>query len=294
MPARILNLVGNGRGIWIAMAALAVATVLAHKLAVDEATFPSAWIYSVGEPLDFAIDRTSETLRVVLNPISNIIKLVYGYLEDFVLWLPWPFIILGSFIVSTKIGGVKLGAFCAAGLFFMGCMGLWEASLSTLVIITIAVVLTILFGVPVGIACARNDRIESFVRPILDAMQTIPIFVYLVPVLVLFGIGTTAAIVSTVIYASPPVIRLTNLGIRQVSREVVEASKSCGATQAQTLLKVQLPLARPTIMMGINQTIMMALANVIFVALIGIQIVSQVDRGHSAAADFPLDRVTVG
>ena len=142
-------------------------------------------------------------------------------------------------------------------------------SMTTLALLIVATLLSVVLGVPSGVLAARSDRYNAFQRPILDMMQTMPSFVYLIPVLMLFGLGKVPAIIATVIYAVPPIIRLTNLGIRQVNVNIVEAAQSFGTTYNQLLFKVQIPLAMPTVMAGLNQTIMMALAMVVIAAIIG-------------------------
>jgi glycine betaine/proline transport system permease protein len=148
---------------------------------------------------------------------------------------------------------------------------MWQDTMHTLSIITVCTLLSIALGIPVGILMARSDRVQSIVTPMLDIMQTMPAFVYLIPVVMLLGIGRIPGVIAVVIYAIPPVIRLTNLGIRLVDREVLEAATSYGASPGQRLLGVQLPLAMPTIMAGINQTIMMSLAMVVIASMIGVK-----------------------
>ncbi|WP_018632624.1 ABC transporter permease [Neomegalonema perideroedes] len=161
----------------------------------------------------------------------------------------------------------------AAGLTFLmwliGCFGLWEQAMQTLAIVLVAVLISALIGLPLGVFSARSARFRAVLSPILDLMQTIPSFVYLIPAAMLFGLGKVPAVLATVIYAAPPLIRLTELGIRQVDAEVVEASRAFGATRWQMLRGVQLPLALPSIMAGLNQTMMMALAMVVIASMIG-------------------------
>ena len=221
------------------------------------------------EPIDTFADWLPEAFAFLLKPVGTFIRTCLKQTDLFFLWLPWPVIVLGVFFVTHWVGGLRLSLFCAGALVFMGLIGLWDISIVTVTIMTIAVIITVIIGIPIGILAARSDRLELFVRPLLDVMQTLPAFVYLVPVMLLFGIGATSAVIATIIYAVPPVIRLTNLGIRQVSAESIEVARSYGTTDRQLLFKIQLPLARPTIMMGINQTVMMALAMVVIVALIG-------------------------
>jgi glycine betaine/proline transport system permease protein len=148
-------------------------------------------------------------------------------------------------------------------------LGIFDMAMTTLALLIVATLLSVILGVPSGVLAARSDRYNAFQRPILDMMQTMPSFVYLIPVLMLFGLGKVPAIIATVIYAVPPIIRLTNLGIRQVDENIVEAARSFGTTYYQLLFKVQIPLAMPTVMAGLNQTIMMALAMVVIAAIIG-------------------------
>ena len=196
-------------------------------------------------------------------------KAALAAIDAVFLSIPWFVLVLGLFLAALRLSGPGLAVFCAASLMFMGAIGLWDVSVVTITIMTFSVALTVAIGIPIGVLAARDDRLDAALRPVLDAMQTMPIFVYLIPVMLLFGIGATSAVLATVIYAMPPVIRLTNLGIRQVPAEAIEVARSCGSLPRQILYKVQLPLARPTIMMGVNQTVMMALGMVIFVALIG-------------------------
>jgi glycine betaine/proline transport system permease protein len=153
----------------------------------------------------------------------------------------------------------------------VGYFGMWDDTMRTMSIITVCTLISIVLGIPIGIAMARSNRVQSTVTPMLDIMQTMPAFVYLIPVVMLLGIGRIPGVIAVVIYAIPPVIRLTNLGIRLVDKEVLEAATAYGANPRQRLLGVQLPLAMPTIMAGINQTIMMALAMVVIASMIGVK-----------------------
>ncbi|WP_439578624.1 ABC transporter permease [Elioraea sp.] len=153
--------------------------------------------------------------------------------------------------------------------YMIGTLGLWDQAMQTIAIMLVAVALSVLIGIPLGVLSARSNRVRATINPVLDLMQTIPSFVYLIPAAMLFGLGKVPAILATVIYATPPLIRLTDLGIREVDREVVEASRAFGATRWQILTGVQVPLALPSIMQGINQTMMMALAMVVIASMIG-------------------------
>nr|WP_310618452.1 proline/glycine betaine ABC transporter permease [Pseudovibrio sp. M1P-2-3] len=171
-----------------------------------------------------------------------------------------------TYFVSRRL---VLSVAMAASMWFIGTLGLWQQAMQTIAILLVAVGISVLMGIPLGVFSARSEKFRLVLNPVLDLMQTIPSFVYLIPAAMLFGLGKIPAVLATVIYATPPLIRLTDLGIRYVDTEVVEASKSFGATRWQILKGVQLPLALPSIMQGINQTMMMALAMVVIASMIG-------------------------
>ena len=183
--------------------------------------------------------------------------------------LPPIVIILVFAVAAWRFAGRNVTIFTLVTFFLIGYLGLWEDTMTTLAMVISSVFFCALVGIPLGIMSGRSDRFELFLRPILDAMQTIPPFVYLVPVVMLFSIGTVSGILATIVFALPPIVRLTSLGIRQVHPELIEAALAFGATSNQVLRKVQFPLALPSIMAGLNQTLMMALSMVVIAALIG-------------------------
>jgi len=172
-------------------------------------------------------------------------------------------------LIAWKVSSIRLALLSVAALVFIGLLGFWEDTMVTLAMVFCSVVFCTIVGIPLGIWAGRSDRFEAFLRPILDGMQTTPAFVYLVPIVMLFSIGNVAGVLATIVFSLPPIVRLTALGIRQVHPELVEAALAFGATSNQVLMKVQIPLALPTIMAGLNQTIMMALSMVVIAALIG-------------------------
>jgi glycine betaine/proline transport system permease protein len=189
--------------------------------------------------------------------------------ESVLLTPHWAIIIGVNALLAYWLGGWRLLLLAAVSLFLCGLLGLWQQSMQTLALMTFSVLLALLIGIPLGILCAMNDRFERIIRPLLDIMQTMPAFVYLIPVVLFFGVARVPAVVATVIYAIPPVIRLTNLGIREVQPAAVEAATAFGSTRGQILRKVQIPLALPAIMAGVNQVIMMALGIVVIAAMVG-------------------------
>lgn len=194
------------------------------------------------------------------------------WFEKLLLSTPWWLVIgiLAVFAYSaTRSWKLTLGVIVA--FFMIGFFGMWENTMRTMSIILVSTSLAVALGVPIGIFMARSDRVQSIVTPILDIMQTMPAFVYLIPVVMLLGIGKIPGVIAVIIYAVPPVIRLTNLGIRLVDKEVLEAATAFGANPMQRLFGVQIPLAMPNIMAGINQTIMMALAMVVIASMIGVK-----------------------
>ncbi|BCL72261.1 Glycine betaine/L-proline transport system permease [Vibrio nigripulchritudo MADA3029] len=243
----------------------------------------SSWLTSFPE-MDRADLRTiRKTLDGAYKDFSreygDLIESIFDPLLTFLVWFekllistPW-FIVLavctGLVYLASRSWKLTLG--CFVSLLLIGYFGMWENTMRTLSIITVCTLLSIVIGIPIGIAMARSNRVQSVVTPLLDIMQTMPAFVYLIPVVMLLGIGKIPGLIAVVIYAIPPVIRLTNLGIRLVDREVLEAATAFGASKKQRLWGVQLPLAMPTIMAGINQTIMMALSMVVIASMIGVK-----------------------
>ena len=242
--------------------------VLIATIGTGEA-FPVDWGPGIATSVDDSIRWTTRTFAPFLDAISDTVLRMLLVLENFLLWLPWLTVVAGMVLIAWRTVNGKIGLFCLVTLVAIGLVGYWESAMETVALIIVAVVLSIAIAVPIGILAARSNLVDGTIRPVLDMMQTMPAYVYLVPGIMLFGIGNVPAIFATVIYAVPPAIRLTNLGIRQVTPQVVEAAQSFGTTRRQLLLKVQLPMAIPTIMAGVNQTIMMALAMVVVASLVG-------------------------
>ena len=221
-----------------------------------------------------AIDNAVRSFAVwadpVLSAISDGLKGMVNGINFLLSHIPWFVLVLLVVLVSWK-ARKRLRTAILYGVLFslVGAVGYWEMMLLTLSIVITSVIISLIIGLPVGILLSGSDRANRIVRPILDTMQTMPVFVYLIPALLLFGTGNAPAVMATVIYAVVPVIRLTSLGIRQVDKEVVEAAVSFGSTRGQALFKVQIPQALPTIMTGVNQTLMMAMSMVVTCSMIG-------------------------
>jgi glycine betaine/proline transport system permease protein len=229
--------------------------------------------WPLGRALANAIDQAVRWLSTNAEPVFAAIRWpieqVLDAVEAALLWLPWPIVIIAIMAIGWYNAGRWVGIGSAISLILVGFLGFWDETMVTLSMILTAVTFCVLVGVPVGILAAKNDTAENIIRPILDAMQTIHPFVYLIPVVIFFRIGTVPGTIATVVFALPPIIRLTNLGIRQVPTEMIEAGKAFGSTDRQMLLEIQIPLALPTIMAGLNQTLMLSLSMVVIVALIG-------------------------
>lgn len=243
------------------------------------------------------------------NVIGSYISLLLNAFESLLMTIPPIAMALILVLLAWRTAGKGIALFTLIGLLYLGSVDLWAEGMQTLAIVLVAALFSLLIGIPLGIWSAKSNIVEKIVRPILDFMQTLPSFVYLIPMILLFGIGGVSAVMATFVFATPPAVRLTNLGIRQVPKDVVEAAQSFGSTQWQVLTKVELPLALPTMMAGVNQTIMMALSMAVISAMIGasglgsvvLSGISRVDAGLGLTGGLGivvlaiiLDRVTEG
>jgi len=216
---------------------------------------------------DFAREW-GDVIDAMFDPLLKMLV----FFEKTLVATPWPiFMIVLVALTYWGSRSIKLCVGTVLAFVFIGYFRMWEETMSTIAIILTSVIMSVAIGLPTGIAMSRSDRTQKIVTPILDVMQTMPPFVYLIPIVMLMGIGKIPGLIAVVIYAIPPLIRLTNLGIREVDQEALEAADAFGATKRQKLFQVQLPLALPTIFAGINQTIMMALAMVIIASMIGVK-----------------------
>jgi glycine betaine/proline transport system permease protein len=220
-----------------------------------------------------AFKKLNESYGWIFEAINNFLLAMLVALKNFLILAPWPLVILGVVVIAYFASGRKIGTTVFVGFctFFIGFLHpiFWQKAIETTAIMLISIFLCTLVGIPIGILMARSTRIRDKLLPVLDLMQTIPAFVYLIPGIMLFGLGAVPAIIATFIYAVPPLVRLTDLGIRLVDKEVIEAADAFGASRKQKLFGVQLPLALPNIMQGINQCTMMALSMVVIASMIG-------------------------
>ena len=222
--------------------------------------------------IDFAFRDFSRAYGDGIESFFDPLLYFLVWLEKLMMNSPWPIIIgiiCGLAWFASKSWKLVLGA--AISFFLIGYFGMWKDCMATVAIITVCVIICMTIGIPMGVIMARSNRAERAILPVLDMMQTIPSFVYLIPILMLLGIGKVPGLIAICIYAVPPIIRLTNLGIREVDKETIEASEAFGATKLQKLRTVQIPLALPTVFAGVNQTIMMALAMVVIASMIGVK-----------------------
>ena len=207
--------------------------------------------------------------RPLIKKLSAPIDATLNGLDSLFNWIPFPIVILIFLFFAWKTNGLKFAILACLALISIDLVDLWKETMTTLAMIFTAVIFCMIIGIPVGIAASRSNLFEAILRPILDIMQTIPSFVYLIPVVMLFGVGLTPGVVATIIFALPPIVRLTNLGIRQVGKGFKEAGASLGLNKFLILTKIEIPLAMKTIMAGVNQTLMLALSMVVIAALIG-------------------------
>ncbi|MEK5205596.1 ABC transporter permease [Psychrobacillus sp. FSL H8-0510] len=232
--------------------------------------FPDVRI-PIGDIVENFIDFLAMNFDAFFDFIFVISSSMIKGLEAGLLAIPWWIFIIIIFLLgwyfTNLYGGLLFGFF----IFLIGTFDLWPETMTTISIVLISVILSLLIGIPLGVATAFSKSLSTIMRPVLDAMQTMPSFVYLIPVIFFFPLGNVPAVIATIIYALPPVIRLTELGIRNVDKEVVESAQSFGSSTSQMLMKVQLPQALPTIMAGVNQTTMMALSMAVVGSMVGAQ-----------------------
>ncbi|MCM2476352.1 proline/glycine betaine ABC transporter permease [Rhizobium sp. CG5] len=225
--------------------------------------------FEIADVVDTAVNYILDNFEPALDMIAASIGFVTGGILAALAAIPMPVGIAIFVALSLWRVGIGFAAFTGLSLWLVQHMGLWPATMETLSLVIASTILAMLVGLPLGIAMARKDTVAAGVRPVLDLMQTMPAFVYLIPAAMFFGLGAVPGTIATVIFAMPPVVRLTNLGIRQVHAEFIEAGHAFGCTSTQLLFKVQLPNALPSIMAGINQTIMLSLSMVVIASMIG-------------------------
>ena len=280
------------------------------RLNIDEVEVKEIFLNEdIADGVDSATEYVTREGDVAFDFIGDVIKEVLTWITDALLWLPYPVLIAGVALLAWRMASLGVAIFSGVSLLLIGFVGLWPSAMVTLSLMLTSVAISTLIAMPIGIIAARNNAVDAALRPVLDAMQTMPPFVYLVPAIFFFGLGNVPAVIATIIYAVPPAIRLTNLGIRQVSPETLEAARAFGATPFQLLFKVQIPLALPTIMAGINQTTMLALAMVVVASLVGagglgadvLQAIGRLQIGNSLLAGgsivflaIIIDRITQG
>ncbi|KZB73081.1 MULTISPECIES: proline/glycine betaine ABC transporter permease [Thalassospira] len=232
--------------------------------------FPEQLNVPLGKWVNQFVDWLVVNYGAAFEAFADSLLTVLVALEQVLRGAPWWVVLIAIAAITWHASkNWKLVVGLVVAMFAIGMLGLWDKAMQTLALMIVATSLSVLIGIPVGIAMAMSNRLRAVMLPILDTMQTMPSFVYLIPALMLFGLGKVPAILATVIYAAPPVMRLTDLGIRLVDQEVLEASRSFGASRKQILFGVQLPLALPNIMAGINQTTMMSISMVVIASMIG-------------------------
>ncbi|MEO7067358.1 MAG: proline/glycine betaine ABC transporter permease [Rhodanobacter sp.] len=219
--------------------------------------------------IDVALDWLTLHGAFITKAFSHVVSILIDAIVNGLLWLPPWLLIVAVALLAWRAAGWRVALFSLLGLSLLWNLRLWEATVETFTLVLISTMIAIAIGMPLGIAAALSKRTSKVVMPILDFMQTMPAFVYLIPAIPFFGLGAVSASVATVIFATPPTIRLTALGIRQVPLDLIEAADAFGSTRRQKLFKVQLPMAVPTIMAGVNQTIMLSLSMVVIAAMIG-------------------------
>jgi len=218
---------------------------------------------------DNAIEYLQTNYRDTTQAISDFMGIAIKGLQELLIIIPPSLLIIIIALIAWRIANKKTAIFSVIGLLFIENIGLWNVTMQTLAMVLAAVIMCIIIGVPIGILSAKNETAHRIIAPILDFMQTLPAFVYLLPAIPFFGLGVVPAVITTLIFAMPPIIRLTDLGLKQVPLELLELGHSFGATFFQMLFKIEMPLAKPVILAGINQCIMLSLSMVVIAAMIG-------------------------
>jgi len=257
-------------GITITLAGLLV-SLLVYATAANVFEFPRQIVdaFPFAEKVNEAQRWLEANLKDYTRAVAELVRVPLEWLEEQLWELPWLFVLLLLLLPALAYGGLKLGLLTFIGVMFWGMVDMWYEAMSTLSLMTVSVFFSVVIGVFVGVLASQSDRFEMIIRPVLDTMQTMPAFVYLIPAIFFFGIGATSAAVAIIIYVLPPAVRLTNLGIRQVPHTMIESAQSFGSSSLQMLFKVKLPHALPSIMLGVNQTIMMALGLAVLAVFIG-------------------------
>jgi glycine betaine/proline transport system permease protein len=255
----------------LAIYPLTIYRFCSEQVAPFLASFPAATGFArlTARRISDLFDWITVEYEAFFDAVTTVIRTVLNQIDMVLVTTPWPVTGLIILLIAWRLAGWRVTLFTFGSLAYLGLFGFWEKSMSTMALVITAVAICMVFGLPLGIWCAKSRRVEAVLSPILDAMQTLPTFVYLIPAIAFFSIGKTPGVLATVIFALPPIIRLTALGIKQVPAHIIEAANAFGARPSQILFKVELPLARASIMTGVNQTIMMSLSMVVIAALIG-------------------------
>lgn len=272
--------IAHGISGWRVLAALGLVAfsypVAVYRFALSDAgswltAFPAsdALKNALSRGIDDAVRAIAQSFSLFFDAITNVINAVLNLMEIALVVTPWPIVMVAILALAWQISGPRVAIFSAAALAYLAILGFWEKSMATIALLGTAAFVAVALGIPIGVWCGRSQRVYSWVRPVLDFMQTMPAFVYLIPVIAFFGIGKPPGIIATLIFGMPPVVRLTALGLSGVPEHVREAATAFGATKWFLLFKVELPLAMPSIMAGINQTLLMCLSMVVIASLIG-------------------------